>query len=151
MKVTYLRDLEIEGLGEWTDDRFSDWLHPNHGPLPDHLALLSCEGEEFKVALWSIRSGLTTATELIERTRMVGPENKAERMRGNILYTLFWKLDGEDFICYDRRVPLPNASRFESDEEWRTRSYRRVTRATVALAATMPMGTPILRASDVHG
>lgn len=140
MRVNYLEDLYIPGLGEWSSEAAGDWLHPLHGPLPDHLGLLECGGREFMAAVWEDARALHVIVEMLEDEDPdpTAPMRKLDdvyRMRGWILQTYRWSINA-DGITYGRHTIDPGE--FGGELGWRTMIYRKVLEKTVLMCALFP-------------
>lgn len=140
MRVKYLEDLHIPGLGEWSPEAGGDWLHPLHGPLPDHLGLLECEGREFMAAVWETRRSLYVMVEMLEDEDPdpLVPMRELDdvySMRGWIVQTYRWAIT-PDGITRGRHTILPET--YREDEEWRREIYRMVLEKSVLLCANFP-------------
>lgn len=127
MKTDYLDDLHIPSLGEWSPEAAGDWLHPFHGPLPDHLGLVESGGREFMAALWETPDALIVMLEQLEdddpdpRIPMRHLDD-VYSMRGWIAQTYHWTITAAG-IKYGRHVIDPGECR---DPDWRKRIYRTV-------------------------
>ena len=127
MKTDYLEDLHIPSLGEWSSEAAGDWLHPFHGPLPDHLGLLECGGREYMAALWETPDALIVMLEQLEND---DPDPRIPMrhlddvysMRGWIAQTYHWTITATK-IKYGCHTITPGECR---GPDWRREIYRTV-------------------------
>jgi len=134
MKINYLEDLYIPSLGEWHSEAAGDWLHPLHGPLPNHLGLLEHEGVEFMAALWELPTSITVMLEQLksESTDPRVPMRHLDdvyNMRGWIAQTYKWEITTGG-IKYKQRTIIPD--KYEENDKWRRKIYRSVLEESVA-------------------
>lgn len=140
MKIEYLGDAPIPGYGEWTSKSLEDWLHPEHGPLPDGVHLVEAQGEAFRVAVWAVNTNaLVTAVEMLDRNRLKEEQIAADGIRGQVLFTIRWVVDEGDVKCWNRLFPLPIQGRHEGEERWKQRIMELLATESVRVA----MDTPI--------
>ena len=127
MKTNYLEDLHIPSLGEWSSEAAGDWLHPFHGPLPDHLGLVEHNGREFMAALWETPDALVVMLEQLEND---DPDPRIPMrhlddvysMRGWIAQTYRWTITTAG-IKYGQHTIIPDKY---GEPGWRRRIYRTV-------------------------
>lgn len=165
MKTQYLRDLYLKPAGSWTRKEIKNWLHPIHGPLPDLLGLVSCNGFNYRVALWAVENSLITVTEVgskdcpdIEERYLTPKEEEClSRKKGWILSSLCWRGVDEGFTCGNRYIKIfaphpstgprePNMTDEEEDElekEWCMCVYREIMEETVNIISQTPIGGPL--------
>jgi hypothetical protein len=141
MKINYLEDLHIPDLGAWSSEAAGDWLHPLHGPLPDHLGLLECGGQEFMAALWELPYTLAVMLEQL-RDESTDPRvpmrhlDDVYSMRGWITQTYLWEITGIKIIC-GRHVIAPDYTD-TCNPGWREKIYRTVMRESIKMCANFP-------------
>lgn len=142
MRINYLEDLYIPGLGEWPPEAAGDWLHPLHGPLPDHLGLLECGGREFMAALWELPNALAVMLEQLE-TENTDPRvpmrhlDDVYSMRGWIAQTYLWVITSDGIIYASHKI-IP--AEYRNDNGWREEIYRTVLAESVKVCANFPGG-----------
>jgi hypothetical protein len=142
MKVDYLDDLHIPSLGEWPSSTVGDWLHPLHGPLPDHLGLLEYAKVEFMAAIWECSNSLVVMLEQLENE---DPDPRVPMrhiddvyiMRGWITQTYLWEITTAR-IKYGNYEIIPDPD--THNPEWRRNTYRRVMIESIKVCADFPGG-----------
>jgi hypothetical protein len=136
MEIEFLQYLPVDPPGEWTKMRLKDWMHPEHGPLPDELALVSGNGNQFKVAVWLTNKHILVALELSDEDSR---HKWSPELRGNILQTFRWTLDIEEEIiqCRTHSFPIPE---IEDDEIWRTEIIQTVMKESVKICLMTKVG-----------
>lgn len=140
MRINYLEDLHIPGLGEWSPAAAGDWLHPLHGPLPDHLGLLECEGREFMAALWESPNALVVMLEQLE-TEDTDPRipmrhiDDVYSMRGWIAQTYLWSITTTEITCKTRKI-IPDE--YRNNPGWREEIYRTILTESIKICANFP-------------
>jgi hypothetical protein len=142
MQINYLEDLHIPSLGDWSPEATGDWLHPLHGPVPDHLGLLECEGREFMAALWERSNTLVVMLEQleIEDTDPRVPLRHIDdvyNMRGWIAQTYLWSISMSG-ITYGPYSVIPE--KYEDRPEWRRNIYRAVLIESIKVCVDLPGG-----------
>lgn len=142
MRINYLEDLHVPGLGEWSPTSAGDWLHPLHGPLPDHLGLLECEEREFMAALWETPNALVVMLEQLE-TEGTDPRVPMRRiddvysMRGWIIQTYLWVITAGEIIHGSHKI-IPDE--YRDDHAWREEIYRTAIAESVKICVSFPEG-----------
>lgn len=136
MQPTYETDLPIRQL--WLRKEFLDWLHPEHGPLPDYMGQVDCCGEKFRCVLWLRGKIVVVALEMLERSRYPDEELNARLMRGTILQTFRWRWSEEGFHGYRRQVTVPPDP--GNDEIWMAQIAEELMLESVHIAATSCSG-----------
>lgn len=139
LEVKFIRDLPIPDYGSWTDNQMEDWMHPCHGPLPHHLALLHCLGGDFTVALWAAPSSILTFVYLCDE-----PEERpseASGIVGPIPRTYCWRPQAGSFYSSGREIVPPKFG--GSEEAWRRYLCRLIMKESVRLAIEIPVGTQL--------
>jgi hypothetical protein len=140
MEIKYLEDLHIPKLGDWSSEAAGDWIHPSHGPLPDHLGLLECVGKEYMVALWETGHSLYVAVELLEDEDpdpLVPALDEATvyATRGWFVQTYHWGITLVE-IVHGCHVITPGP--FRNHPEWRKEIYREVMEKSVLICNCFP-------------
>lgn len=79
-KITLERVPPVEA---WTNEQFTDWLHPMHGPLPNNLISASSDTDHYVIAVWLNKDCVITVLECPQKP--VG--------RGAILWSARWAYD----------------------------------------------------------
>jgi hypothetical protein len=151
MPAKYLRDLEIRGPGQWAGKEVLDWLHPCHGPLPDKVGIIEFESYEYCVALWCATGSIVTMTELVDYSNVRDSWQELAKKKGWIVNSLRWSCDLFGFSCTSSAAevlvkPLENDA---NENEWMDSYFRRIMMMSVEITASMPLGCPVLRASDL--
>ena len=143
MKINYLEDLYTPNLGEWSSEAAGDWLHPLHGPLPDHLGLLECSGKEFMAALWELPHTLIVMLEQLEN-ESTDPHvpmrhlNDVYSMRGWIIQTCRWEITMLKIMCGSHMIiPDPDLT-YTRNPGWREKIYRTVMKESVKICSNFP-------------
>lgn len=138
MKITYLDNVELPENGLWKTNSLRDWMHPKHGPLPDHVGILGYQAsplfshETFRVALWGTRNSTLAAVELIEKEEEHWTE--LPKTRGSILYTIRWTVDGNRIKCWNHHFPIPDKQ--QNEDRWRQTIAEKIMVESVRVAAT---------------
>lgn len=140
MDIEYLGDLPIAGYGEWTSKSLEDWVHPEHGPLPDSLSLVGCKGEDFRVAMWGSPETdcVIAVVEMLDRSRTKEEQDNADTMRGQVLFTIRWTVDEDTIECWNRKFRRP-ADAGRGEAEWTQRTIQALAIESVRVAATTPI------------
>ena len=122
------------------------WLSPAHGPLPDHIGLVSYQtgtlDEQFLCALWSRADDIIVALEIIDKKRTKEEEDEASHICGWMLQTLRWTMVDGELTCEGEAVPLEEGE--EDEEEWRLDVYRQVSVSSVRKAVRTPSGADMM-------
>jgi len=140
MHIEYLGDLPIPGYGEWNSKSLEDWLHPEHGPLPESLNLVYANREDFRVALWGTSNSIIAAVEMISRNRTKTEQIAADYMRGQVLFTIRWTVDENEVKCWNHSFPIPaQGNSGEADASWKHRIMKALAVESVRVAITTPI------------
>lgn len=133
MNINFLEDLNIPE--EWPMEGPGDWLHPENGPLPDHLSLLQYGNYYFMAAIWEMRRSLIVMTERLDQEDpdpAVPLRNIDEvyTTRGWIAQTHRWEIS-PDGIKRDQRIIIPDRCKYQFS--WREYIYRTVITETLKM------------------
>jgi len=136
MNVDFVQYLSIDPAGTWTSKQRKNWLHPDHGPLPDELALLDGNGKTFRVAVWLTNKHILVALETIDESE----EDWSPDLRGSILQTFRWTMNAEEEIirCRTHDFPIPD---IEDEDQWRESVIQGVMKESVKICLTTKVGT----------
>jgi hypothetical protein len=136
MNIEFVQYLPIDPKGSWTSMQRKDWMHPDHGPLPDELALIEGEGRPFKVAVWLTNKHILVALELFKEDP---EEDWSEDLRGEILQTFRWTINAEKetIECRAYDFPIPD---IQDDEQWREAVIQTVMRESVRICLNTRVG-----------
>jgi len=151
MLANYLRDISIREPGRWAGREVLDWLHPCHGPLPDKVGIIEFEGYEYCVALWCAMASIVTMTELVDYSNVRDNWQELSKKKGWIVNSLRWNCDPYGFSCSSSAadVLVKPLKEDEDENEWMDRYFRQIMMMSVEITANMPLGSPVLRASDL--
>jgi hypothetical protein len=137
VEIEFVQHLPIDPKGTWTKKQRKDWMHPDHGPLPDELALIDGKGNQFKVAVWLTDKHLLVALELFSED----PEEQQvpSDLRGSIMQTFRWTLNAEEgtIQCRAHSFTIPT---IEDDEQWREVVIQTVMMKSVKICLETKMG-----------
>jgi hypothetical protein len=142
LKIEHLGDEHQLPAGEWTCESWANWLHPLNGPFPDHVFLLSCVGETFKVALWDLSTRVITATEILDRPRTLAEIERASKLGGWVLTSRSWKPLYEPLAMESDglKVYSPESLKDEPRQDWLYRFFIETAKGAVRLAVTRNIG-----------
>jgi len=139
-KIEYVQELHLPPKGKWTDSMLLNPFHPLHGPLPDRYSLVKCDDEDFAVALWDTECAILIFLERLkeESAEKSAPKisiSEAYKMGGWIAKTYRWNRRGDQVVCEDQRIDIPDYPGVEQEDDWVDDIYVLVMLGSVYLAA----------------
>jgi len=144
LNVRYIKEVPIPDLGEWSSEEVGDWLHPIHGPLPDHVAVLEEGEDQFLAALWATPEAILVFIEVLadedpdQRAPMLTIA-QAYSVPGWIAKTFRWApgvgIDDDTLICGDAKLLITRPLKYVKwrEDRWRKKIYQTVLEETVEL------------------